>query len=119
MKSISYCFAVVSVALVGASSFAAATASPAQARHVKTVDGQSYWTGDPGRIDPGSYWTSGLYKYDPNGYMESSRNDQLHEMTIYADHAGKENCVFRERVAVTNWEFSHPYVRVCRVPERG
>jgi hypothetical protein len=87
---------------------------------VKTAQGESYWSGDPGPIDPGSYWTSGQYKYDPNGYMERNRfdSDQNRLMTVYAEHSGRARCVFRARVVVSNWDFNHPYLRVCR-PEGG
>lgn len=83
---------------------------------VRTVDGQSFWRGDPGPIDPGPYWTSGQYKYDPNGYLDQINRsaDQLHDMTVYADHSGKERCVFRKRVIIDNWEYHHPVIRVCR-----
>ena len=96
----------------------AALASPARAQKMRYANGTAYWDVDPGKIDPGSYWTSGLYKYDPNGYLERNWRDadQVHEMTVYADHAGKENCVFRKRVIITSWDFQHAYLRVCRKP---
>jgi hypothetical protein len=103
--------------LVGA---AVTLAWPAQAQNVRYANGTAYWDVDPGPINPGSYWTSGQYKYDPNGYMERNWRDpdQFHEMTVYADHAGKQNCVFRKRVTVTTWDFEHPYLRVCRKPQK-
>jgi hypothetical protein len=93
-----------------------AVASSAQAARMKVVNGQAYWDEDPGPIDPGSFWTSGQYKYDPDGYLERNARDpdQYHEMTVYADHSGKARCVFRQRVANTDWEFRHAYLRVCR-----
>jgi hypothetical protein len=112
---------LVSMPVVGAFALAAATlASPAQAQQIRSANGTLYWNKDPGPIDPGPYWTSGQYKYDPNGYMERVARDpdQFHEMTVYADHAGKENCVFRRRVVVTTWDFNHPYLRVCRRPQK-
>jgi hypothetical protein len=39
-------------------------------------------------------------------------------MTVYADHAGKQNCVFRKRVTISTWDFQHPYLRVCRTPPK-
>ena len=92
-------------------------AALAQTGHMKVVNGEAYWDVDPGPIDPGSYWTSGLYKYDPNGYMERQGGrdpEPPHEMTVYADHSGKERCVFRQRVTNSDWEMRHPYLRVCR-----
>jgi hypothetical protein len=88
----------------------------ARAAQMRVVSGQAYWDVDPGHIDPGSFWTSGQYKYDPNGYLERNARDpdQYHEMTVYADHAGKGRCVFRQRVANSDWEYRHPYLRVCR-----
>lgn len=94
-----------------------AAASPAAAQNVRVLQGTPFWEGDPGPITD-SYWVGGQYKYDPNGYME--RNfwdpDQLHLMTLYGDHSGKANCVFRRRVAISTWEYQHPIVRVCRKP---
>jgi hypothetical protein len=96
--------------------FAILAGPAAQAQSMKTVNGEAYWDVDPGPIDPGSFWTSGQYKYDPNGYMEryARQSEQVHEMTVYADHAGKERCVFRKRVINSSWESQHPYLRVCR-----
>jgi hypothetical protein len=42
--------------------------------------------------------------------------DQYHLMTVIGPHPGKENCVFRRRVGVSDWEFRHPILRVCRTP---
>ena len=110
---------IVKTCLVGAVALcgAALASSPAAwAQNIKTVNGTPYWDVDPGPIDPGAYWTSGLYKYDPNGYLERNWRDpdQVHDMTVYANHSGKANCVFRKRVAVSTWDFNHPYLRVCR-----
>jgi hypothetical protein len=93
---------------------------PVVAGGLKTAQGESYWDSDPGPIDPGTYWTSGQYKYDPNGYMERNRwePDQNRLMTVYAEHSGKPRCVFRKRVVISNWDFQHAYLRVCR-PEGG
>lgn len=92
-------------------------AVPAVASNIRTLQGTSFWEGDPGPISD-SYWVSGLYKYDPNGYMERNPRDpdQLHLMTLYGDHAGKANCVFRRRVVISSWDYQHPHVRVCRRP---
>jgi hypothetical protein len=115
MKSIIYSLAVLSVALVGASSLAAATASPAQAQHVKTVDGQSYWTGDPGPVAPSSFWTGGEYKYDPNHYLAYWGDDPQDNVdVVHADHTRGARCVWRKRVVNSDWEFEHPYLLVCR-----
>jgi hypothetical protein len=84
---------------------------------VRVLQGTAFWEGDPGPISD-SYWVSGLYKYDPNGYMERNPrdSDQFHLMTLFGDHAGKANCVFRRRVVISSWDFQHPHVRVCRTP---
>jgi hypothetical protein len=88
----------------------------APSTQMRVVNGQPYWDVDPGPIDPGAYWTSGQYKYDPDGYLERNARDpdQFHLMTVYADHAGKANCVFRQRLVQSDWDFRHPYLRVCR-----
>ena len=93
-----------------------AVAPAAEAARIKVADGEAYWDEDPGAIDPGPFWTSGQYKYDPNGYLDRyPRNaEQVRNMTVYADHAGKERCVFRKRLITTNWDYEHPYLRVCR-----
>jgi hypothetical protein len=108
------------ILLAGVAALVAAMASPAQAQKMRYANGTAYWDVDPGPIDPGAYWTSGLYKYDPNGYLERNwrDSDQVHEMTVYADHAGKQNCVFRKRVTISTWDFQHPYLRVCRKPQK-
>lgn len=91
----------------------------AVAQNVRTLNGESFWEGDPGPVtDP--YWTQGQYKYDPNGYLLRNLReaDQFHLMTVIGPHAGKENCVFRRRVTVSSWEYQHPFIRVCRTPPR-
>ncbi len=96
----------------------AASVALADGGRTKTVNGVSYWDVDPGPIDPGTFWTSGQFKYDPNGYMDLNRWDLgVQVNTVYADHAGKSNCVFRKRVINTDWDSRHPYLRVCRRPE--
>ena len=99
--------------------FLGLVAAPALAIEIKTAQGERYWDGDPGPITD-TYWTSVQYKYDPNGYLERNWRDpdQLHEMTVYADHAGKQNCVFRKRVTISTWDFQHPDLRVCRTPPK-
>jgi hypothetical protein len=86
--------------------------------NIRTAGGQSYWEGPPGPVtDP--YWTSGQYKYDPNGYMLRSRWDpEYHPMTVIGPHAGNENCVFRRRVQISDWDYRHPFLRVCRAPPK-
>ncbi len=85
---------------------------------MKTVNGQAYWDEDPGPVDPGTFWTSGQYKYDPEGYLDRNRWDVgVQVNTVYAEHAGKANCVFRKRVVNSSWDERHPYLRVCRRPE--
>ena len=87
---------------------------PAQAEQ-RVVNGQAYWEGDPGPIDPGPYWTSGQRKYDRHHYMSwYGKDPQDYRMTVYAEHSGKARCVWRRRVINTEWEFQHPYLRVCR-----
>ncbi len=100
---------LAAVVVVGAPARAAAGG-------MRVVDGQAYWRGDPGPIDPGPFWDSGQYKYDPNGYMDRINRsaDQMHEMIVFADHSGKARCVFRKRVVVENWDYYHPYIQVCR-----
>jgi hypothetical protein len=95
----------------------AATLASDACAQIRTANGVSYYDVDPGPIDPGTFWTSGQYKYDPNAYMDRTRWDIGRPMTVFAPHAGKTNCVFRKRVVVDDWDFRHPYVRVCRRPE--
>ncbi|WP_298424155.1 hypothetical protein [Rhodoblastus sp.] len=81
---------------------------------MKIVDGQSYWTGDPGPVDPGAYWNAGQYRFDPHQYLSwYGRDPQDYKMTVYATHSGPKGCVWRQRVVNTNWEFRHPYLQVC------
>lgn len=99
-------------AVAAAASFV--TLSPAMAQHVRTVQGQSYWSGDPGPVSPGAYWEGGQYKYDPNHYLSDyGRDPQDFVMTVNAPHSGPRGCVWRKRVVNSNWEFHHPYIRVC------
>ncbi len=88
---------------------------PAQAQHMRTVDGQSYWQGDPGPINPGTFWEGGQYKYDPHHYSSNrSAGAMLITDVVYASHSGSARCVWRQRVVNSDWEFRHPYVQVCR-----
>lgn len=104
---------ITGLALAVALSGAAAAGGPSEMR---VVDGQSFWTGDPGPIND-SYWTSGQYKYDPNGYLERNWFDpEYRPMTVIGPHDGKTNCVFRQRVVTTTWDFQHPILRICRQP---
>jgi len=106
-------FSAAGLMLIGA----AAVAPQARAQ-VRTVDGVPYYDVDPGPIDPGTFWTSGQYKYDPNAYMDRGRWDfGVRSMTVYASHSGSSNCVFRKRVIIDDWDYRHPYIRVCRKPE--
>lgn len=97
-------------------SISAALSPSARADNVRVIEGQAFWTGDPGPVsDP--YWTQGQYKYDPNGYLERNWFDpEYHPMTVIGEHEGKANCVFRRRVTITTWEFQHPILRICRTP---
>jgi hypothetical protein len=96
----------------------AATASfvmiaPAAAA-MRTVDGQNFWTGDPGPVDPGAYYESGQERYDPHHYLSWYGSDpQNYKMTVYGPHSGPTRCVWRKRVINSDWEFRHPYIRVC------
>lgn len=105
---------------IGALAAMLTLASLPAAAGVRMLQGTAFWEGDPGPITD-SYWVSGQYKYDPNGYLERNPRDpdQFHLMTLYGDHAGKANCVYRRRVVVSDWDFRHPHVRVCRVPPGG
>jgi hypothetical protein len=105
-------------ATLGACLVLCGQAAPAQAQNMKIVQGQAYWDEDPGPIYD-SYWVSGQYKYDPNGYMERNwRDPEVHRMTVFANHAGNANCVFRKRVQISDWDFYHPVLRVCRAPPK-
>jgi hypothetical protein len=94
--------------------FAGFAAVPAAAA-MRIVDGQAYWSGDPGPVDPGAYWTAGQRYADPHHYMSwYGKDPQDYTMIVYARHAGASRCVWRARVVNTYWEFAHPYLRVCR-----
>ena len=85
--------------------------------NIRTVNGVSFYEGDPGPVTD-TFWTSGQYKYDPHGYMDINRWDTgIHVNTVYAAHTGGANCVFRKRVITDDWDSRHPHVRVCRHPE--
>ncbi len=102
-----------SVALAFAA-FAGFAAVPAAAA-MRIADGQAYWSGNPGPVDPGAYWSSGQIYADPHHYMSWYGTDpQDYRLTVYAPHAGVSRCVWRERVLITDWQFEHPYLRVCR-----
>ncbi len=102
-----------SAAILAVAGFAAPTL--AQAQSMRTVDGQAYWRGDPGPIDPGAFWDSGEYKYDPHHYLGYWSSDPAdYTDVVYAEHAGSARCVFRKRVVNSNWEHMHPYLKVCR-----
>lgn len=94
---------------------ASACAASAGSGEVRSVGGVAFFRGDPGPIDPGPYWTSGQYKYDPDGNMDFNRGS--HPNTVFGEHTGAANCVFRTRVVIDDWDRRHPYVRVCRRPE--
>ena len=105
--------ATASIATLVAVGFAAI--QPALAQSMRTVDGQSYWRGDPGPINPGSFWDGGQYKYDRNHYSSSySTSALLYTDVVYANHSGSARCVWRQRVVNSDWEFRHPYLKVCR-----
>jgi len=108
--------AMATAASVAAITLAAlATVAPARAQSMRTVDGQAFWRGDPGSIDPGPFWDGGEHRYDPNhylGYWSSDPSDYVD--VVYADHSGSARCVFRKRVVNSNYEYMHPYLKVCR-----
>lgn len=81
---------------------------------MRVVDGQAYWTGDPGPVDGGAFYDSGQAAADPHHYLSWYGEDpQDYRMTIRASHAGPAGCVLRQRVMITDWDFRHPYLRVC------
>lgn len=81
---------------------------------MKTVDGQAYWTGDPGPVDPGAFYQGGQYRSDPHHYLSWYGEDpQDYKMVVHAPHSGDNRCVWRKRVVNTSWEFHHPYIMVC------
>lgn len=105
------------VALLSTLPFAASQTAQAGMR---VVSGQAYWEGDPGPVNPWAYWTSGQYAYDPHHYNSWFGSEpQTFKMTVYAEHTGEARCVWRSRVINSNWEFRHPYLRVCRPYERS
>jgi hypothetical protein len=105
-------FAAASAAAIAVAVF---TAPCAQAQSTRVVNGQVYWTGDPGPVEPGSFWNGGQYRYDPHHYLSYYGTDpQDYREVVYADHAGSARCVWRKRVVNTDWELRHPYLRVCR-----
>lgn len=107
------CFGFARIAVVAAAASVAAL-HPAAAQSMRVVNGQSYWTGDPGPVDPGAFWDGGQYKYDPNHYLSYyGRDPQDYVMRVYAHHSGAPGCVWRKRVVNSNWEFRHPYIQVC------
>ena len=106
---------IAAIMALGLGNVSAAPAN-ADSGKMRIVDGQAFWDEDPGPITE-PYWTQGQYKYDPNGYLLRDRWDpEYHPMTVIGEHSGKANCVFRQRVTVTTWEFEHPILRVCRKP---
>ncbi len=102
-----------------AATYVVVAATPAQAVE-RIVDGQAYWSGPPAGGDPTAwgvapYWAGGQYKYDPYHYSANYTEDaQTYSDTVYAPHAGSSRCVWRQRVLNTEWEYRHPYIRVCR-----
>jgi hypothetical protein len=105
----------LAAASVAALAGAAVVDSSARAQSMRTVQGQSYWRGDPGPVAPDSFWSGGQYKYDPKHFLSYYGSDpQDYSEVVYSDHAGASRCVWRKRVVNTNWEFRHPYLRVCR-----
>ena len=110
--------AFVRVAAASAAALAVATlAAPptVQAQSMRIVNGQAYWRGDPGPVEPNAYWSGGQYKYDPHHYLSYyGREAQDFSEVVFAEHAGRARCVWRKRVENSNWEFHHPYLRVCR-----
>jgi len=98
-------------AVAAAASFV--TLSPAAAG-IRTVEGQTCWTGDPGPVYPGAYWASGQHQFDPHHYLSYYGSDpQDYKMVVHAPHSGPRGCVWRKRVVNSNWEFHHPYLMVC------
>jgi len=82
---------------------------------IRTVQGQAFWTGDPGPASPGTFYQSGQGQFDPHHYLSYYGEDpQDYKMVVYANHSGSARCVFRKRVVNTNWEYRHPYLMVCR-----
>jgi hypothetical protein len=102
---------VIATAVLAATTFGVA---PAAFAGTRTVDGQTYWTGDPGPVSPGPYYDSGQQAVDPHHYMSWYGEDpQDYKMVVHAPHSGNARCVWRKRVITTNWEFRHPFILVC------
>ncbi len=105
--------AVLSAAVLTGAALAAT--QPALAQSMRVVNGQAYWRGDPGQVSPGAFWTGGEYKNDPNHYLGYWSTDPAdYTDVVYADHSGGARCVWRKRVVNSDWEFHHPFVKVCR-----
>lgn len=104
--------ALAKLAVIAAAA-ALASLNPAAAG-TKTVDGQTYWTGDPGPVNPSAFFEGGQYKYDPHHYLSDyGDSPQDYKMMVHATHSGNSRCVWRKRVINSNWEFHHPYIMVC------
>jgi hypothetical protein len=104
--------AVLSAAVATGSAIAAQSA---QAQSMRVVNGQAYWRGDPGPVAPDPYWVGGQYKYDPYHFLSYYGSDpEDYQEAVAADHRGADRCVWRKRVVNSDWEFHHPYIRVCR-----
>jgi hypothetical protein len=102
---------VLASALLAATTFGAV---PSALAGTMTVDGQTFWTGDPGPGAPGPYYESGQQRFDPHHYLSWYGEDpQDYKMIVHAPHSGNERCVWRKRVITTNWEFRHPFILVC------
>lgn len=102
--------------LLGALACAVLTAEPAMAKpdDIRFLNGVFVYEGDPGPIDPAK--APGATDPDMHLVIDNS-GAALHFNTLYGEHNGAANCVFRQRVIVNDWDRNHPYVRVCR--ERG
>ncbi len=94
-----------------------ASAQPALALdHQVTIQGQTFWTGDPGTTDPGTFFDTGQYRFNTNDYLsyEAEEDNQDFRDVVYAPHPGRARCVIRKRVVNTELEYEHPYLMVCR-----
>ncbi len=96
--------------------FTLSALQPALAGSMRTVNGQSYWEMDPGPVTPDAYWAGNAEKYDPHNYLSQVNREAQRQFdeTLYAEHEGRDRCVWRKRVVNSNWEYMHPFVRVCR-----
>jgi hypothetical protein len=83
---------------------------------IRTVQGQSFWTGDPGPVFPGNYFVSGQARFDPYNHLEEQAGYHAfhNRMVVFADHEEARRCVLRQRVLNTDWDQRHPYLLVCR-----